>query len=386
MPVSAAQELVSVAALAPAPDRGRLRVAVLSDSPPERNGVGSYYADLVQQLRGRVGGAELICPTAEARRWHRYVTPPLPGDSTQRIWLPRPFKICAQLKSLRPDVIVVPTPGPYGLFGLIAARWLSVPLIVGFHTHYEALAGIYWRDTFGRLCRWYLSGCNRLLFRHSALVLANSAEMQRQARLLGAERVELMGTSVPAEFLSRPVIPASGRLQQVLFVGRLAEEKNVPTILELARQRPEVRFSIVGDGPLREAVRNAAAALDNLTYLGWLPRDELIAVIDRHDLLLLPSHVEAFGTVALEAMARGRPALVSPACGIADWPALARGLYVMGADESLAQAFDRVMRCDEVLRRATAQHALQAARGLHAWNALSWLDWLDDPGGVRDDG
>ena len=70
----------------------RLRVAVVSDSTPERNGVGSYYADLVAQLGGRVSRAALICPKGEETGWHRYLAPPLPGDSTQKIWLPRPFK------------------------------------------------------------------------------------------------------------------------------------------------------------------------------------------------------------------------------------------------------------------------------------------------------
>ena len=37
----------------------KLRVAVISDATPERNGVGSYYADLVAQLNRRIGKAEL---------------------------------------------------------------------------------------------------------------------------------------------------------------------------------------------------------------------------------------------------------------------------------------------------------------------------------------
>lgn len=43
-----------------------LRVAVVSDAAAERNGVGTYYHDLVQHLRGRVDRAELFCPRGAA--------------------------------------------------------------------------------------------------------------------------------------------------------------------------------------------------------------------------------------------------------------------------------------------------------------------------------
>ena len=59
----------------------QLRVAVISDATPERNGVGSYYSDLVAQLDGRIGRAELFCPDDDGQHWHRYMAPPLPGDS-----------------------------------------------------------------------------------------------------------------------------------------------------------------------------------------------------------------------------------------------------------------------------------------------------------------
>ena len=48
-----------------------LRVAVVSDATRERNGVGTYYADLVQQLRGQGATAELICPFDPGSGWRR---------------------------------------------------------------------------------------------------------------------------------------------------------------------------------------------------------------------------------------------------------------------------------------------------------------------------
>ncbi len=372
----------------PVPDTtaDSLRVAVISDATPERNGVGSYYSDLVAQMDGRIGRAELFCPEDDGRRWHRYVTPPLPGDSTQRLWFPRPFKLWRQVKNLQPDAIVVPTPGPYGLIGLLLARRLRVPLIIGFHTHYEALAGIYWSDLWGRICRRYLESCNRLLFRHAALILANSPEMVRLAEDMGASRVELMGTSVARDFLERPLTPLEPTVRRVLFAGRLAAEKNVPLVIEVARKRPDLEVSIAGDGPMRAEIEAAAAVLPNLRYLGWVPRERIAATIDAHDVLLLPSKVESFGTVALEGMARGRPVIVSDDCGIAEWPELAKGLICIRSGETVLQAMDRIVAMPAEERAHIAAQARSAACDLNDWNLDTWIQRLQPDQNAPADG
>jgi glycosyltransferase involved in cell wall biosynthesis len=357
----------------------KLRVAVISDATPERNGVGSYYADLVAQLNRRIGKAELFCPEDSRMSWHRYLAPPLPGDSTQRIWFPRPVKLWRRIRRLRPQAIVVPTPGPYGLYGLLLAKLMRIPMIVGFHTHYEALAGIYWSDLFGRVCHWYLESCNRLLFRHASLVLANSPEMVRLANSLGARSTQLMGTSIARDFLERPLQPMDTDARRILFAGRLAEEKNVPLVIEVARRRPQLRVSIAGDGPMRAEVEAAAAALPNLDYLGWVPREQLVDVIDAHDLLLLPSQIESFGTVALEGMVRSRPVIVSGACGIAEWPELEQALYCIREDENVVETVDRVRAQSPQMRAACAERAHRAAADLNAWNLDRWIGWLARP-------
>jgi len=361
------------------PSRSRcesLRVAVVSDAVAERNGVGSYYTDLIGQLASRIGRAELFCPQDSVRGWRRRLVPPLPGDRTQRLWFPRPLHLWRQLAALAPHAVVVPTPGPFGLMGLLAARRRGVPLITGFHTHFEQLADIYWTDTFGRLSRGYLERCHRLLFRHSALVLANSPEMARLANRLGARGTRIMGTSVPREFLERPLAAPGPEVRRLLFAGRLAEEKNLPAVLDVAERLPGLRVSIAGDGPMRAVVTDAAGRLPNLEYLGWVPRDRLVDTLDSHDMLLLPSRVESFGTVALEGMARGKPVIVSGDCGIAEWPELNAGLFHIGSDETVVQAVIRACAVPPAIRAQMGRRAHLAARRLNDWNLRTWIDWL----------
>jgi len=293
-----------------------LRVAVLSDALRDRNGVDTYYRDLVSQLRGRVGVAELLNPDAANGDRAEFFAMPLPGDRTQKVYFPHPRRLYKRLREIDPHVVITATPGPFGLAGVLAARRLDAGLVAGFHTHLERLAGLYWNRVIGGVNRRYLAASNRIQFRYARRVVVNSGGMIPQARALGAARVDLIGTPLPEHFLNTPVCPPRTRLQHVLYAGRLSPEKNLHLVMEAAQRLPGMRFSIAGAGPLAPQIAARAMELANLRYLGWIPREQLLSALDDTDLLVLPSQIEAFGTVTLEAMARGKLALVSPHCGI----------------------------------------------------------------------
>lgn len=149
--------------------------------------------------------------------------------------------------------------------------------------------------------------------------------------------------------------------------------KNLHRVLEAAERLPRIRFAIAGAGPLAPQVRARAAALANLRYLGWLPREHLMHALDDADLLVLPSEVEAFGTVALEALVRGKLALVSPHCGILQWPGLGEHLFQVRPGEHLADAIDRIARLSPATRAQATSNGLRAARDLHAQTMDHWL-------------
>ena len=167
--------------------------------------------------------------------------------------------------------------------------------------------------------------------------------------------------------------PVADSVRSVLFVGRLAAEKNIDQLLKLSAQRPDLNFSILGDGPLRAEVQRCAARQNNLAFLGWQPRSAVVDQLDRHDMLVLPSAVEAFGTVALEAMARQRLVLTTPACGINHWPSLAAGLFTVAPGEALA---DSLARIDALSMHERAQVAERGRRAALAVNEEALDQWL----------
>jgi len=356
--------------------RAGWRIAVVSDAEPDRNGVGAYYTDLVEHLRERVADVVLLGPGGDDGLGS--VALPLPGDSTQKLWLPNLVNVRRRLQALRPHAIVVPTPGPWGLLGARLAAGVGAVLVVGFHTHYERLADLYWRNALGAIPRSYMRMANRFLFDRGAVVLANSHAMADAARALGAPRVELMGTPIPRSFFQSDPPPLPRRVSRVLFAGRLAPEKNIGAVVEAAATLPDIAFTVVGDGPERPALEERAASLPNLDLPGWVPRTQLPSVIDAHDVLVLPSHVESLGTIALEALARGRNVLVSAHCGITEWPMLDRALFRIGDGETVAHALGRVTSLDPTIRARKAAMGAEGAREMNAWAIDGWLRVLAD--------
>ena len=112
----------------------------------------------------------------------------------------------------------------------------------------------------------------------------------------------------------------------VTFVGRVSTGKGVLEAIgvfaEVARDRPQARFEIVGDGPMLDAARARARELGvegRVAFRGRLPPETLPGELARAQLVLAPFvRAEAFGRVGLEAAAARRPVLTTDLWGGAD--------------------------------------------------------------------
>ncbi|EAR08734.1 glycosyltransferase [Reinekea blandensis] len=349
------------------------RILIISDAAPHRNGVGAYYADLIEDLDGTVEAIERISPEIVGDQWQGGWSMPMPGDRTQKLCVPNAFEMQKALREFQPTVVVIPTPGLFGLCGAITARQQGIPVIVGFHTWFEKLAGLYWNRVQGGLTKVYFEWVHKALFRLADRVLVNSEDMIAIARRLGAESVGLMGTPISQSLLQRPVQGGTRQLRSVLFVGRLAAEKNLPAIVQAAIACPQLTFTLAGDGPERDWLDRETAGLSNVRVLGWVEREQITDLIDAHDALVLPSQVESFGTVAMEAMARQRLVVVTQACGIANWTDLAAGLAVIDSGDQLADALQEASALSEFELYARSVSARRAVDAHIEWNRQQWL-------------
>lgn len=358
-----------------APEPAPLRVAFFSDSLPERNGTGAYYHDLLAQLAPHVETAEAFQPLDMKRP--PLLSWPMPGDPSQRLVTPNLRRISRAYRQLRPNIVVSITPGPFGLLGLYHAKRSKAAFISAFHTDFEQLARIYWNPVTRTFCNAYLNNANRFICKRSAAVLVNNSHLQKDVETLGAPEVEIMGTPIQHRFLKEPLQPYPEKIERICFAGRLAPEKNIDRIIDAAAQLPEIEFLIGGDGPLRKELEASAAELDNVTFHGWMDRDKLIGLIDQASLLLLPSKIETFGSVALEAMARGRPALVSANAGIHDWPQLKEGLFAYDQQGPLVDAIREILTLPAAHLQQKSAAARAAAESFNDQTIRQWVDVLE---------
>ncbi|MDO9582611.1 MAG: glycosyltransferase [Desulfomicrobium sp.] len=239
----------------------------------------------------------------------------------------------AEIASFRPDVVHV-----HNFFPRISpavfwvARRMGVPTVMTLHNfRYACAQGMLLRN--GQICELCLGrsgywGVLHRCYRGSllqSLILVYSFALHK---LLGTFRTKVcryialnefcrskfVAAGLPAElltvkpnFVDMPA-PDQGPRQGGLFVGRLSPEKGLETLLTALERQPEVKFTIVGDGPLADRVRQARA----VSFRGWLSSHDVRQTMGKSAYLVVPSlWYETFGLVVVEAYACGLPVIAS---------------------------------------------------------------------------
>lgn len=125
-------------------------------------------------------------------------------------------------------------------------------------------------------------------------------------------------------FFKKPELEKNRQPGRIIFVGRLIEEKGVIILLDAAEMlmKKGIAFhlSLVGDGPMRESLVQRVqqqGLAGRVTFLGALPRDRIAEELRGSIVAVVPSLCEeAFGLVALEAVACGCAVVVSRSGGL----------------------------------------------------------------------
>jgi glycosyltransferase involved in cell wall biosynthesis len=192
----------------------------------------------------------------------------------------------------------------------------------------------------------------RSVVRRARLVICASKALAAEARMLGAREVRVIpsGVDIPADVEPEASPP------EVLYVGRLSEEKGV---LDLVAAADGMKLVVAGDGPLRDRVPGA---------LGFVPHHELSPLYARAAVIACPSRREGFGVACAEAMAHGRPVVASAVGGLLDQVVDGEtGLLVPpGEPERLRAALHRL------LEEAQLRQRMGAAGRKRAQEQLSW--------------
>jgi len=335
---------------------------------PHFGGVESHVRSLSQELARR--GHEVTVVTSRH-------DPSLPPEETMdgfRVLRVKPRLILMHtpitprmrgvLRSVPVDVVHAHSPPPLAShYAGVVASERDIPYVVTYHCDVDlpsafgsAVESVYRRslgastlrnaDRVIVTTRTY-AATSRAMWRYNPTVIPNAVDHQRF-------RPDVDGSGIRAKLgIPKDVLV-------VLLVGRIVPHKGIEHFVEAARYAPEARFLVAGEGSLREPMKRLAASMgvsDRVRFVGRVSEARLPEVYAACDVFVLPSvsRLEAFGIVALEAMATAKPVIVADIPGV-------REMIVDGVDGLLADPVNSLDLADKI-RRLLADPDARRAMG-----------------------
>jgi len=284
----------------------------------------------------------------------------------------------------RPDLIESGDPYQLGWKAVRVGHALRVPVIGFYHSHFpEAYvrnsARLLGKMATRRVMKLSRAYVRKLYNQHTATLVA-SEQLARVLRDWGVRNVRVLSLGVNTEvFCSdgsgneaiRRLLGVKSDQTLLLYVGRLAKEKNTATLFGafklLQRRRPnECHLLVIGDGPERSRLRKLQVRSKNVSSIRYCtdPR-ELASYYRAADIFVHPGVQETFGLAPLESQACGTPVV-----GI-------RGSYMDSvichdqkswARENSPEALaDAIEECSANKSSGLGRNAARIARSLYSW-------------------
>jgi len=303
-----------------------------------KSGIGIYTRNVARKLLQDGHTVTLICP-------HERAVPDLPGlrlhpvsgartGSSHIRWVTLSWRFGRALRQVLErgqfDLIHF-TDAREALF----CRRTGVPLLGNMNDYYFAAAPAapwaFRQDYVDWFKRWLYYRVVRFMERRALnkldAVICNSrhtaAVLAGQYRI-PEHRLPVIYKSIAASGIEhgrgRPEEHSGGAAQdrdqgrEVLFIGGNVQRKGLPTVIRAARRilkrRPGTIFSVVGDnqnlGAMKALCRKEGIE-EHFRFWGWQSHDQIQDHYRRAAVFVMPSLIEAFGVVFLEAMAAGVP-------------------------------------------------------------------------------
>ncbi len=309
------------------------------------------------------------------------------------------MKLLPELEKEKYDIIHVHTPFVAHYLGLKLASALNIPCIETYHTFFE--------DYLHHYLPWVPKSLARCMARMISKRQCNAvnaivAPSQPMLDVLRGYGVKVPAEVIPTGLQEHSFKEADGqafRLKygialdrpMLLYVGRVAFEKNIHFLLEMTKilieKRPDVLLVVTGEGPAEVSLHKLAKTLgleNNIKFIGYLDRStELNACYESADIFVFASKSETQGLVLLEAMAQGTPVVAIAELGTAS--ILIEGKGALIANDNTLEFAERVHQLliypeqrFELGRRAKAYALekwtakLQAERMISFYTALTY--------------
>lgn len=259
---------------------------------------------------------------------YRFRSIPLPKSGGWRLALPTIGEAKKILLDEQIDIVHLALPMSAALITAKAAHSLGIKIVAHSHSQPEnlfmgapKLARPLLDRAWNTYLAWLYGKAESIIYpsklAHSLLNNLTAENMPSAVISNGIDTKNFYPTDVN-DFHDRFGIPKD--TVNILFVGRLFPEKSVDTLIEAMRHiievHPKTHAMIVGDGYLRPKLETLVKKLniqEYVTFLGLVSDEEKLLAYNASDIFVLPSLAELEGMVVLEAMACGKPIIISDA-------------------------------------------------------------------------
>jgi 1,2-diacylglycerol 3-alpha-glucosyltransferase len=309
-----------------------MKIGLFTDTYyPQINGVATSVLMLKKNLEMRGHQVYVFTttdPKADNEEINVYRVPSIPFISARRVGMFYNPRLSRIIKKIGLDVIHTHTEFSLGIFGRAMARELNIPFLHTYHTIYED-----YTHYIGKL--GILDPIAKMAVRKISINFCDSADKV----IVPTNKVEelLLSYNVKQDM---SIIPTGIELSKfskynfnsdevqnlrrnfgigekdkvLLFIGRLAKEKNIEEILiamkYYLKDKEDVKFLLIGDGPEKDILEEKAKELGidkNTIFAGERPWNDIGIYYQLGDVFVSASQSETQGLTYIEALASGVP-------------------------------------------------------------------------------
>lgn len=327
---------------------------------PQVNGVVRAYQNIAAHLRRQGHDVRVVGPGA-------FLSFPMPGYKEISLSVLPSFALNRMFRAFDPDAVHIAVEGP---LGWAARRWClrrGKPFTTSFHTHFPDYV-------IKRLPR-FIGDTMRERIRQAAITMVRRFHAPAKATFVATQSLEdqLADWGFDRTKMVRLVhgvdteifYPGAKTLFQdrerpiLLYVGRIAVEKNIGAFLDLKTKGTKV---VVGDGPGRARLQND---YPDVVFAGLRQGMDLADHYRSADLFVFPSKTDTFGMVLTEAAACGLPVAAYDVTGPKDIITLPLLGHV---GDNLETAVEQALNAP-----GTAAERFDHIRGNYAWERIAAL-------------
>lgn len=318
-----------------------MKIGLFTDSyPPYINGVSTSVYNLREALK-KLGHTVYIVTVNDSIIKHEYDEkekilriPGIPiGIYDYRLSEIYPVSTVKMIKNWNLDVIHSHTEFGIGIFARILSKKFKIPLVHTYHTLYEDYTHYITHNHFDKLSKKIVKDLTKVYCVKTAketIVPTDKIYKLFKEKYMITKNISVIPSGIDIERFFEENVEKS-KVEQIkekygitpkdftiIFVGRLAPEKNIEFLLNAQQKLVEkkinnIKLLIVGDGPDKENYINISRKLnifDKVIFTGKIPQEEIQYYYQCADAFVTASNSETQGLTVIEAMAAG----VVPIC------------------------------------------------------------------------